>query len=94
MVGKGLVLCLFFLSFFIITMISAASLKHSIERTNNGSECVTVPSDCVYGSCNGGECGLCSYVSDYCCPLTPGNCISPSGVFYGVCAPVCGWNDC
>ncbi len=79
-------------------MISAASLKHSIERTNNGTSdedmvCATVPDNCFFGNCIGGTCVLCAHNPLRCCADTPGNCISAAGVYYGVCAPSCGWSD-
>jgi len=68
-------------------MISAASLKHSIERTINGSSgantrCVTVPGNCFAGSCDGSDCSPCPHDPLRCCPLT-------ASVPYGPCAPAC-----
>jgi hypothetical protein len=109
MVGEGLVLRLTLLLFFIITMVSAASLKHSIERTNNGSSgantgCVRLSSDCfaggnnfiqyLVGKCNGGECGPCKYAPLHCCVLTTGICTSATGTTWGVCVPDCDCNGC
>jgi hypothetical protein len=80
MINKDLLHRLILLLFFIITMISTASLKHSIEQTNNNSSdavmvCATVPGNCFAGRC----------------PLTLGNCTSAAGAHYGVCAPACDW---
>ena len=96
MIREGLVFCLMFLLFFIITMISPASLKHSSEPTNNVSsvakrECVTVPGRCFAGGCEGGTCSPCPFDPLLCCPLILGNCTSAGGVHYGLCNIVCEW---
>jgi hypothetical protein len=72
-------------------MISAASLKHSIEQTINGSSgastgCVTVSNYCFAGSC---DCSPCPHDPFHCCLLTLGNCTSTASVPYGLCAPAC-----
>ncbi len=77
-------------------MISGASLKYSIERTNNDTidediVCATVPDNCFFGNCTGGTCARCAHNPLRCCAYTPGDCISAAGVYYGVCAPACGW---
>lgn len=45
---------------------------------------------CLRGTCIGGSCGPCLNSPLRCCVLVAGNCTSPSGVSYGVCAPACG----
>jgi len=94
MVGEDLLLRSIFLLFFIITMISAASLKHSIERTNNGSSVgnrvrILIPVACTYGVCIGGSCIPCPIDPLRCYNDIPSTCYTSTGVPYGYCVPVC-----
>jgi len=99
MVGEGMVHHSILLLVFIITMISAATIMQSIEGTNNGSRaakavCVVAPTYCSAGICIGGTCNSCPHDPLRCCLLSPGNCLSANGVYYGVCAPTCDCYGC
>jgi hypothetical protein len=102
MAGKGLVGRLIFLSFFIITMISAVSLQYPNKPTNKDSngECVTVSGKCysafgsdgnyhIVGNCIGGSCGPCPFNPLICCVVAGGNCTTDDNRQWGVCAPTC-----
>ncbi len=99
MVGEGMVRRSILLLVFIITMISAATIMQSIERTKNGSSranavCISAPTSCSAGICTGGSCNPCPNDPLLCCLVSPGNCLSANGVSYGVCAPTCACYGC
>ena len=67
MIEKHSLFGLFFLLFFLPTIISIVSANQSTERTSTVSKgatnmiCVAVVNiSCTYGTCQGGTCGVCA----------------------------------